>query len=171
MLVKCKGHSFLVKQYILLTFELFGTGVVELPAQVVHSRRGEYFGVQWTELPAVVQDVLTERTKVEAVAKRRSERVPQRLFVELKWRDGDEERTESAETVLISTYGCLLLVRAAFNVGETVQLVWREKTQSTAARVAYVEPTIDGGMTKVALEFKTEDVWGQEFPFGEEPVG
>jgi hypothetical protein len=166
MLVKCKEHPFRSQDRMLLTFEIEPSFFAELPAQVVHSRQGEYFGVRWLDLPLEYAQILTRRTTVSAAAERRSERLAQRFFLELKWNDGSNERVEPAETVLISKYGCLLLTRSSLANGHPVQLIWREKGLTANSHVAYTEPTLAGDLNKIALEFDTaNDLWGGDFPF------
>lgn len=164
MLVACRKHPFHPLEHVLLTFEIEKGFFAELPAQVIHSRRGEYFGVRWLDLPVEYAQILTRRTTVPAIAQRRSERLAQRFFLELKWNDDSRERIEPAETVLISKHGCLLLTRSEIPVGHHVQLAWRERKLSAAARVAYSEPTLDGDLNKLALEFETaNELWGEDF--------
>ena len=171
MLVKCKDHPFRALENVLLTFEIEPRFFAELPARVVHARKGEYFGVHWLDLPVEYAHIIRRRTIVPAVAARRSERVAQRFFLELNWNDGQFGRTEPAETVLISKYGCLLLTRSDIPKGHPVSIHWREKSLTAHARVAYTEPTITGDLNKVALEFESaNDLWGGDFPFDTNPV-
>jgi hypothetical protein len=164
MLVACRKHPFRPLENVLLTFEIEKGFFAELPAQVIHARTGEYFGVRWLSLPTEYAQILTRRTTVPAIEQRRSERLAQRFFLELKWTDDSRERIEPAETVLISKHGCLLLTRSDIPVGHQVELAWREKRLSAAARVAYSEPTLDGDLNKVALEFETaNELWGEDF--------
>jgi hypothetical protein len=166
MLVKCKDHPFRSQDRVLLTFEIEPRFFAELPAQVVHARSGEYFGVRWLDLPIEYAQILTRRTTVPAIAERRSERLAQRFFLELCWNDGAIERVEPAETVLISKYGCLLLTRSSIANGHPVRLTWREKGLTASSHVAYTEPTIAGDLNKIALEFDSaNDLWGGDFPF------
>src|SRR5512146_3067862 len=164
MLVACRMHPFRPLENVLLTFEIEKGFFAELPAQVIHARKGEYFGVRWLDLPVEYAQILTRRTTVSAIAQRRSERLAQRFFLELRWSDDSLERVEPAETVLISKHGCLLLTRSEIPVGHRVQLAWRERKLSAAARVAYSEPTLDGDLNKLALEFETaNELWGEDF--------
>ncbi len=164
MLVACKDHPFWPLEKLLLTFEIERGFFAELPAEVVHARKGEYFGVRWLNLPLEYAQILTRRTTVPAVAQRRSERLAQRFFLELKWRDGDGERAEPAETVLISKHGCLLLTRSEIPLEHRVQLAWKERGLSADARVAYCEPTLAGDLNKIALEFESaNELWGEDF--------
>ncbi|MDT8066986.1 MAG: PilZ domain-containing protein [Terriglobia bacterium] len=164
MLIASKNHPFRPLDRVLLTFEVEKGFFAELPAQVIHARKGEYFGVRWLDLPMEYAQILTRRTTVPAISQRRSQRLAQRFFLELKWQDNLHERIEPAETVLISKHGCLLLTRSDIPVGNHVQLSWREKNLSSAARVAYSEPSLDGDLNKIALEFETaNELWGQTF--------
>lgn len=164
MMVACKNHGFHPLEHVLLTFEIEKGFFAELPAQIIHSRQGEYFGVRWLDLPTEYVQILTRRTTIPAAEQRRSDRLAQRFFLELLWNDGSRERNEPAETVLISKHGCLLLTRSDIPVGQHVELEWREKQLSAAARVAYSEPTLDGDLNKIALEFETaNELWGQDF--------
>lgn len=164
MLVSCRKHPFHALENVLLTFEIEKGFFAELPAQIIHARKGEYFGVRWLDLPLEYAQILTRRTTVAAMSQRRSERLAQRFFLELRWSDDSRERVEPAETVLISKHGCLLLTRSEIPVGHHVQLSWRERRLGATARVAYSEPTLDGDLNKVALEFETaNELWGQDF--------
>lgn len=164
MLVACRKHQFRPLEHLLLTFEIEKGFFAELPAQVIHARQGEYFGVRWLDLPMDYAQILTRRTTVPAIAQRRSERLAQRYFLELKWEDEEHERVEPAETVLISKHGCLMLIRSEIPVNHRVQLSWRERNLSAPARVAYCEPTLDGDLNKIALEFETaNELWGEDF--------
>ena len=166
MLIRCKDHPFRPQDRALLTFEIEPRFFAELPAQIIHARKGEYFGVRWMDLPMEYAQILTRRTTVPAIAERRSERLAQRFFLELRWDDHGLERLEPAETVLISKYGCLLLTRSQIAKGQPVQLTWREKGLTATTHVAYTEPTITGDLHKIALEFDTaNDLWGGDFPF------
>ena len=168
MLIRCKDHPFRPQDRALLTFEIEPRFFAELPAQVIHARKGEYFGVRWMDLPMEYAQILTRRTTVPAISERRSERLAQRFFLELRWDDHGLERLEPAETVLISKYGCLLLTRSQIAKGQAVQLTWREKGLTATTHVAYTEPTITGDLHKIALEFDTaNDLWGGDFPFDE----
>jgi PilZ domain-containing protein len=164
MLIASKDHPFRPLEKVLLTFEIERGFFAELPAQVIHARKGEYFGVRWLDLPMEYAQILTRRTTVPAIAHRRSERLAQRFFLELKWQHNSQQIVEPAETVLISKHGCLLLTRSDIAVGSHVQLSWRERMLTATARVAYSEPTLDGDLNKVALEFETaNELWGQDF--------
>ncbi len=164
MMIACKDHPFHPLEHVLLTFEIEKGFFAELPAQVIHARRGEYFGVRWLDLPMEYAQILTRRTTLPAMEHRRSDRLAQRFYLELNWNDGLRDCNEPAETVLISKHGCLLLARSDIPVGHHVQLAWREKKLSALARVAYSEPTLDGDLHKIALEFETaNELWGQDF--------
>jgi len=166
MLVKCKDHPFRALEHVLLTFEITPQFFTEIPGQVVHARPGEYFGVRWLDLPTDYASILTEQTKVSAIAQRRSERLPQRFFLELVWSEAGKEFVEPAETVLISKFGCLLLTRSPIPTGHAVKLLWREKDLVAESHVAYTEPTITGDLNKVAIEFNSaNDLWGGDFSF------
>lgn len=164
MLIACKDHPFRPLENVLLTFEIERGFFAELPAQVIHARTGHYFGVRWLDLPVEYAQILTRRTTVPAVAQRRSDRLAQRYFLELKWLDDKHERIEPAETVLISKHGCLLLTRSNIPLGHHVTLSWKERDLSADARVAYSEPTLAGDLNKIALEFEiANDLWGDDF--------
>ena len=164
MMVACKNHTFHPLEHVLLTFEIEKGFFAELPGQIVHARRGEYFGVRWLDLPVEYAQILTRRTTLPSMEHRRSDRLAQRFFLELNWNDGLRDRVEPAETVLISKHGCLLLTRSDIPVGQHIQLAWRERRLSATARVAYSEPTLDGDLNKIALEFETaNELWGQTF--------
>jgi len=132
-------------------------------AQVVYCRPGMHIGIEFTNLDSATQDALRESVNPKQTGQRRSIRIPERFFVELQWDEDGTPMEETAQTVLLSQHGCLLLSKTAPYPNARLQIRWPEMGTATSARVVSRQPGLDG-LFKTALEF-AEDTkfWGIDF--------
>lgn len=163
MLIRCES-AFVPNTKLTITFILREAGRVQLDARVVHCRPGVRLGLQFVELTSDQRELLRSFTQPNITVQRRSPRVPVRLFVRLHWFDQGKPANATAETVLISRHGCMMLTQAEVESGASVSLTWPEVGTAAQARVVSRQDC-PGEMSRVALEFKNvDDFWGSYFP-------
>ena len=140
------------------------TGVSILAAaRVVHCRPAVRVGVEFLNLESATLDALRQAIKTEQSGLRRSIRIPERLYLYLQWEQDGTPVQRTAETILLSRHGCLLLSSGAPRSNALLTIRWPDTGAVTSARVVSKEEYIDG-MFKMALVF-TEDAnfWGIDF--------
>jgi hypothetical protein len=132
-------------------------------ARVVHCRSSVRLGIEFTELEEYERTALSNFIQVEESAKRRSIRLPLRLYLRLGWGDAEGMREESAESILVSRHGCLILTRDAPEPNGRLLLFWPEKNAHTEARVVWRRKESEEWFL-LALEFcMGADFWGINF--------
>jgi hypothetical protein len=159
MLVRCES-AFLPGSSVLLTFVPPGSQRLQIQSRVVHCRPGVRVGLQFVELRQEDQTLLSKLAQPPAIAApRRSPRIPRRFIVELRWLQKGHMVQASAETVLVSSHGCLVLTDAELETGSSVALLWPEVAKAAQARVVWRQLRT-GDTPRVALEFvPVNDFW------------
>lgn len=99
--------------------------------------------------------------------RRRSTRIVLRIPLVVSSSIGEEAdpQWEPVETITVSKHGALIRTHHAFRVGDTLDILWRQRDRSARARVAWVssKQTPDG----VELGFEILDqeaFWDVNFP-------
>lgn len=156
MLIRCE-YPFVPDGRVVVAFALPDSQRLELPARVVHCLPGARVGVQFAELQEKNRSVLSGFVSPVVSASRRSPRFPLRLTVEVRWIQGGQIAEATAETVVVSRHGCLVLTRAEIEVGTSVALLWPEIARAAQARIVYRQNCVRN-LPRVALEFITLDL-------------
>ena len=144
-------------------FELSPGRPMNPRARVIHCRPGVRFGVEFTDLEEYELKALQDFIQVDESHRRRSIRLPERLFVNLYWTEGGRVSDSPAETILLSKHGCLLLSRKAPPMNSPLTLWWTEKKAGTDAHIVWRREGLDGWVT-AALEFGADtNFWGIDF--------
>lgn len=140
------------------------TGVsVVAAARVVHCRPGMQIGIEFTNLASTIRDALCEAIKAKQTGQRRSIRIPERLFVHLQWDEDGGPMEQTAQTVLLSRHGCLLLSKTAPPPNAQLLIHWPDLGTGASARVVSRQHDLDG-LFKTALEFAEDtNFWGIDF--------
>jgi len=140
------------------------TGVAVIAAaRVVYCRPGMHIGIEFTNLASAMRDALHESIKAKQTGQRRSIRIPERLFVDLQWDEDGTPMEQTAQTVLLSKHGCLLLSKTAPHPNARLLIRWPEVGTGTSARVVSRQHDLDG-LFKTALEFAEDsNFWGIDF--------
>jgi hypothetical protein len=148
----------------LTTFILRDSGRVQLESRIVHCRSGVRFGVQFVGLTDEQRTLLSKFAQPTIAIPRRSSRIPVRLFLELSWVNNGGLSEAAAETVLLSRHGCLVLTKAAINVGSDISLRWTDAGIAARARIVSRQDSA-GDLPRIAIEFiGTDSFWGSYFP-------
>lgn len=132
-------------------------------ARVVHCRPGQRVGIEFTHMGNADWNALNKAIEVKESFHRRSIRIPERLMVELHWREKDRAVQGPAQTILLSRHGCLLQSQMA-PPPKTGLVIWCiERHMGSAARVISCEQDPEG-LAIVALEFTCDaNFWGIDF--------
>jgi hypothetical protein len=133
--------------------------------RVIYAVPERHFGVAFIDLDHDARLHLEEFTQKMLGYARRSGRVPYRTHLTIRSSEGaGPHQEESADSVLVSAHGGLLVCRAAYNVGQEVYLWSPEQKCGARARVVFQHVWSAGGLVEVGVEFLTdEDFWKIDF--------
>jgi hypothetical protein len=133
--------------------------------RVIYVVPERHFGVAFIDLDQEAQLHLEEFTQKMLGYARRSSRVPYRTHLTIRSLDSaGSQQEESADSVLVSRNGGLLVCRASYSVGQEVDLWLPEKQNGARARVVFQHVWSAGGLVEVGVEFLTdEDFWKIDF--------
>jgi PilZ domain len=132
-------------------------------ARVIYCRPGAHIGIEFMNLANSTRDELRDAIKARQTGRRRSIRIPERFFVHLQWDEEGAVIEQTAQTVLLSRHGCLLLTKAAPEPSTQLLLRWPEAGTDATARVVSRQPDLDG-LFKTAVEFAEDsNFWGIDF--------
>lgn len=134
--------------------------------RVVYPAPKRRFGVAFVDLDRDAQLHLEEYTQRALGYARRSSRVPHRTHLTVRSLDtaswGDEQ---SADTVLVSRNGGLLVCGATYKLGEKIYVWSPERKYGAGARVVFQRVWVAESLVEVGFEFLTdEDFWHIDFP-------
>lgn len=132
----------------------------------MHSTPGVRMGIRFLRLSEDDQKAISEYAEQIKPYKRRSVRLPRRLLVALRWQDYDGNwHEETAETLLLSKYGALVLTPARMKPGQSVFVCWPDAKREAEARIVFRILKGAPNLSEVGFEFlATEDFWAIEFP-------
>jgi hypothetical protein len=132
-------------------------------ARVIHCRPGARLGIEFTHMGNADWNALGKAIEIKESYQRRSIRIPERLIVELYWKQGCTPVRQPAQTILLSRHGCLLISEAS-PPPKTSLVIWCvERRIGAAARVVSCEQGSEG-LAMVALEFARDaNFWGIDF--------
>src|SRR5690349_17559831 len=97
---------------VYVSFQLPTGWPIKSVARVVHARSGKHLGIEFTHMGNADWNALGKSIDFKEFYQRRSIRIPERLFVNLHWNHERAPVHQSAQTVLLSRHGCLLLSQA-----------------------------------------------------------
>lgn len=154
--------SFPPRTEVWVTFQLPTGRTVRAVARVVHWRPGKQVGIEFMHMGNTDWNEVSKSIEIKESRERRSIRIPERLFVELYWSQGNAMVHQSAQTILLSRHGGLVLSQAA-PPPETFLVVWcPDRRMGASARVVSREEC--EGLLAVALEFvRDANFWGIDF--------
>jgi PilZ domain len=133
--------------------------------RVIYVVPERHFGVAFIDLDQEARLRLEEFTQKMLGYARRSSRVPYRTHLTIRSSESDGSRhEESADSVLVSRNGGLLVCRTAYSVGQEVDLWSPEQKCCARARVVFQHVWATGGLVEVGVEFLAdEDFWKIDF--------
>lgn len=143
----------------------FPTGYwLECSGSVARATPGKDMGIQFRELKEEDRKELSGYIQKQKDP-RRSTRIMRRLSVVLRWTDLEgQAREESAQTLTLSRYGCLLVCQTRFRLGEDLYIWWPEKERGVHVRIVYRRLGGPGNATEMGVEFLGDnDFWGAHF--------
>ena len=124
-----------------------------------------HFGLAFVDLDLDAQLHLEEFTQKALGYARRSSRVPHRTHLTIRsLEDAGSHDEESADTVLVSRNGGLLVCSATYKEGENIYLWSPERKCGACARVVFQHVWATGRLVEVGFEFLAdEDFWKIDF--------
>lgn len=145
-----------------VTFQLPTGRTIRAVARVIHHRPGKQLGIEFTHMGNSDWNELGKCIEIKESRERRSIRIPERLFVDLYWNQGQGFIHQSAQTILLSRHGGLVLSPVA-PPPETSLVIWcPDRRLGASARVVSREEC--EGLLAVALEFTRDaNFWGINF--------
>ncbi|HEX9119330.1 MAG TPA: PilZ domain-containing protein [Terriglobales bacterium] len=133
--------------------------------RVIYVVPERHFGVAFIDLDQEARQHLEEFTQKMLGYARRSSRLPYRTHLTIRSLDSaGAHQEESADSVLVSRNGGLLVCRAAYTVGQEVDLWSPEKECGARARVVFQHVWATGGLVELGVEFLSDvDFWKIDF--------
>jgi hypothetical protein len=164
VLTSCR-ESFDLQTELAMLFQIPTGFRIHAFGRVIYVVPERHFGVAFIDLDHDARLHLEEFTQKMLGYARRSGRVPYRTHLTIRSLDGaGSHQEESADSVLVSRNGGLLVCRAAYNVGLEVYLWSPEQKCGARARVVYQHVWSAGGLVEVGVEFLAdEDFWKIDF--------
>lgn len=162
VLTSCR-EKFDLQTELAMLFQLPTGFRIHAFGRVIYVVPQRHFGVAFIDLDQEARQHLEEFTEKMLGYARRSSRVPYRTHLTIRSADGSGQE-ESADSVLVSRNGGLLVCRAAYNVGQEVDLLLPEQQRRARARVVFQHVWSAGGLVEVGVEFLSdEDFWKIDF--------
>ena len=147
-----------------LMFNL-AAGLTVSASGVVRYVNKKRFGVQFLDLIPEASDAIGQYCQMSMGHARRSGRISKRVLVTIKGtKEGSLE--ELAETLVLSRNGGLLACRAAFFVGEHLELYWPEQKRSVEIEVVSYRFFNANNLLEIGFQFvkENEDFWRIDLP-------
>lgn len=164
VLASCR-ESFDPHTELAMLFQL-PTGIrIHAFGRVAYAVAERHFGVAFVDLERDAQLRLEEFTQKELGYARRSSRVPHRTHLTIRsLEDANSSDEESADSVLVSRNGGLLVCSATYKQGENIYLWSPERKCGTRARVVFQQEWGATSRVEVGFEFLAdEDFWKIDF--------
>ncbi len=166
VLASCR-ETFDVNTELAMLFHLPTSLRIHAFGRVIYAVPERHFGVAFVDLDRDARLQLEEFIQKVLGYARRSSRVPYRMHLTIRSlasaATGGEE--ESADTVLVSRNGGLLVCRATYNEGQEIYLWSPERKCGAHARVVFQRVWATGALVELGFEFLAdEDFWGIDFP-------
>jgi Tfp pilus assembly protein PilZ len=164
VLTSCR-ERFDLQTELAMLFQLPTGARIHAFGRVIYVVPERHFGVAFTDLDQEARLHLEEFTQKMLGYARRSSRVPYRTHLTIRAAEGDGPlQEESADSVLVSRNGGLLVSRVPYNVGQEVYLWLPEQKCGARARVVFQHVWTVGGLVEVGVEFLAdEDFWKIDF--------
>ena len=164
VLTSCR-ERFDLQTELAMLFQLPTGSRIHAFGRVIYVVPERHFGVAFSDLDPEARLHLEEFTQKMLGYARRSSRVPYRTHLTIRPGLGDSShQEESADSVLVSRNGGLLVCRASYSVGQEVYLWSPEQKCGARARVVFQHVWGTGGLVEVGVEFLTdEDFWKIDF--------
>jgi PilZ domain len=133
--------------------------------RVAYAVPERHFGVAFVDLDRDAQLHLEEFTQKALGYARRTSRVPYRAHLTIRSAEETGSHNEqSADTVLVSRNGGLLVCSATYKEGENIYLWSPERKCGARARVVFQQVWATGSLVEVGFEFLAdEDFWKIDF--------
>jgi hypothetical protein len=164
VLTSCR-ESFDLQTELAMLFQIPTGFRIHAFGRVIYVVPERHFGVAFIDLDHDARLHLEEFTQKMLGYARRSGRVPYRTHLTIRLLEGaGSHQEESADSVLVSRNGGLLVCRATYNVGQEVYLWSPEQNCGARARVVFQHLWAVGGLVEVGVEFLAdEDFWKIDF--------
>ncbi len=164
VLTSCR-ESFDLQTELAMLFQIPTGFRIHAFGRVIYIVPERHFGVAFIDLDHDARLHLEEFTQKMLGYARRSGRVPYRTHLTIRSLEGaGSHQEESADSVLVSRNGGLLVCRATYNVGQEVYLWSPEQKCGARARVVFQHAWAVGGLVEVGVEFLAdEDFWKIDF--------
>ena len=163
-LLSCR-ERFDLETELAMLFELPNGPQIRAFGRVVYVAPAQQFGVSFLDLDADAQRNLEQFTNKAVGHLRRSNRVPHRSRLTVKWVEADgRSHEQSADSVLVSKNGGLLVCRTAYQEGQELYLWSPERQRGVRVRVIFQQTWDKSGLTEVGFEFLDDvDFWQMDF--------
>lgn len=131
---------------------------------IVRYVRPDRVGIEFSDLSAESRAVLEGYTQRALTYTRSSGRISKRLYVAIKPSTSVDEE-QIAETVVLSRNGGLLICRAAFKVGDELDLRLPDQNQQASIKIIFRRECGSGGLAELGFEIRDIDnFWQIDFP-------
>lgn len=166
VLAACR-ETFDVSTELAMLFHLPTGFPIHAFGRVIYAMPERHFGVAFLDLDREARLQVEEFIQKVLGYTRRSSRVPYRTHLTIRSSEGagSDGEPESADTVLVSRNGGLLVSRATYNEGQKIYLWSPAEQRGTHARVVFHRLWIADGLVELGFEFLTdENFWAIDFP-------
>ncbi len=156
------SEAFEVNTDVAMLFQLPPNTRIRAFGRVIYAVPRRKFGVAFVDLDQDARRQVEEFTRKQLGHARRSSRVPYRVRVIV--RCGNDGSSETADTVLVSRNGGLLVCHGTYQEGQEIHLWSPEKNRSAKARVVFQHAWVAGGLVELGFEFiEPENFWPIDF--------
>jgi hypothetical protein len=164
VLASCR-ESFDPQTELAMLFQLPTGFRIHTFGRVAYVVPGRHFGAAFVDLDTEAQRHLEEFTQKALGYARRSSRVPHRAHLTIRAMDGaGEHDEESADTVLVSRNGGLLVCSGTYNEGQDIYVWSPERNRGARARVVFRQAWAAGGLVEIGFEFLADEhFWNIDF--------
>jgi hypothetical protein len=163
VLASCR-ESFDPQTELAMLFQLPTGFRIHAFGRVAYAVTERHFGVAFVDLDRDAKLQLEEFTQKALGYARRSSRVPHRTHLTIRSLEAGSHDEESANTVLVSRKGGLLVCRTTYKEGENIYLWSPERKCGARARVVFHQVWATGSLVEVGFEFLAdEDFWNVDF--------
>ena len=164
VLTSCR-ESFGLQTELAMLFQIPTGFRIHAFGRVIYVVPERHFGVAFIDLDSDARAHLEDFTQKMLGYARRSGRVPYRTHLTIRPVEGaSAQQEESADSVLVSKNGGLLVCRSAYKLGQDVYLWSPEQKVGARARVVFQHVWAVGGLVELGVEFLAdEDFWKIDF--------
>ncbi len=164
VLASCR-EAFDVDTELVMLFQLPTGFRIHAFGRVIYSIPERHFGVAFVDLDREARLQLGGFIRKALGYARRSTRAPYRTHLTIRSSEGAGGEEQSADTVLVSRNGGLLVCRTRYTEGQKIYLWSPEQQRGTHARVVFQRVWSADGLVELGFEFLVdENFWGLDLP-------